>query len=312
MGGLKILAGSANPPLAADLAAALGVRLCEVARDRFPDGERHVELLESVRGDDVYLVQPTCPPVDENLVELLLLADACRRAGARRVTAVIPYYGYARQDRRAGRRAPVAARAVADLLKAVGVGRIVTVDAHTQSLEGLFVEPVEHLTAVPLLCGSAALRGHGGVVVSPDLGGVKLADRYSRLLDLPMAVVHKHRISGEEVRVRTVVGEVAGRAPIVVDDMISTAGTMVAAVQALLDAGCRPEITLVATHALLVGPAVERLAALPLQRLVVTDSIPCAALAGVPHSVEKLGPLLAEAVRLLHEERSLSGLAGQL
>ncbi len=209
-----LFAGSANRPLAEAVAARLGLGLgrCDLAR--FPDGELHVIVHDSVRGHDVYLLQPTSPPAEAHLLELLLLADACRRAGAPRLTAVIPYFGYARQDRRASGREPVAARLVADLLRASGLERVVAVDLHTTTLEGVFSLALEHLSAVPLLV--EAVRpwvATNGVVVAPDLGAVKLAERYARPLGLPVAVVHKTRLSGEEVTVRRLTGEVQGRVP---------------------------------------------------------------------------------------------------
>jgi ribose-phosphate pyrophosphokinase len=225
------------------------------------------------------------------------------------VTGVIPYFGYARQDRRASGREPVGARLIADVLNSGGLHRVVAVDLHTASLEGFFPITLEHLTAVPLL--AVAVRphvSHNSIVISPDLGAVKLAERYARLLDLPMAVVHKSRLSGEEVEARGIVGEVSGRSPVVVDDMISTGGTVEAAVKALLAAGAVPEVTVVASHALLVGPAAQRLKALPINSLVTTDSLAVLADFPVPLQVVSLGPLLAEAVQRLNLEQSLNGL----
>jgi ribose-phosphate pyrophosphokinase len=243
------------------------------------------------------------------LIELLLLGDACRRAGAARVTAVIPYFGYARQDRRASGREPVSARLVADLLQTGGFDRVVAVDLHTTALEGFFAIPLEHLTVVPLLAEAArtGLAPHS-VVVAPDLGAVKLAERYGALLLQPVAFVHKTRLSGTEVRAGAVIGDVRDRAPVIVDDMISTGGTIAAAVGALLEAGAVPDVSVVATHALLVGPALQRLAALPLRRLIATDTVIPQAGPAVPLEVASVAPLLAEAVDHLHHGRSLRGL----
>jgi ribose-phosphate pyrophosphokinase len=304
-----LFAGSANRPLAEAVAARLGLGLgrCDLAR--FPDGELHVIVHDSVRGHDVYLLQPTSPPAEAHLLELLLLADACRRAGAARLTAVIPYFGYARQDRRASGREPVAARLVADLLRASGLERVVAVDLHTTTLEGVFSLALEHLSAVPLLV--EAVRpwvATNGVVVAPDLGAVRLAERYARALGLPVAVVHKTRLSGEEVTVRSLTGEVRGRVPLIVDDMISTGGTVAAASEALRAAGAQPPVTVAASHALLVGPAVERLRAAGVERLVVTDSVVLPVAPGLPLQVVSLGPLLAEAIERLHCGQSLSHL----
>jgi ribose-phosphate pyrophosphokinase len=267
----------------------------------------HVEIRTSVRGHDVYLVQPTSPPAEESLLQLLLLADACRRAGATRLTAVMPYVAYARQDRRGTGREPVGARLLADLLATGGFHRVVAVDLHSPALEGVFTLPLEHLTAVPLLAGAIATSGSNAVVVSPDLGATKLAERYARQLDLPVALVHKRRLTGERVTVRGVTGEVRGRVPLVVDDMITTGGTIEAAVGALLEAGSAGEIVVAATHGLFVGEAVRRLAALPLREVLVTDSV--AAEAGtLPARRVTLAPLLAEAIRRLHHDRSLADL----
>ena len=306
-----LVTGSANGPLAATVAQRLGWPLGAVSLHRFPDGELHVAVRDSLRGYDVFVLQPTAPPVETHLLELLLLADACRRAGASRVTAVIPYFGYARQDRRAGGREPVGARLMADLLHAASIARVVAVDLHTPALEGFFAAPLEHLTAVPALAEAAAATLHSGpyVVVAPDLGAARLADRYARALDLPVAMVHKIRISGEQVEVRGISGSVADRAPIIVDDMISTGATILAATAALRQAGCRPEFTVLATHGLLVKDAVARLEAEELRSIILTDSIALPAATGtLPLEVVSIAPLLADAVARLREDRSLADL----
>jgi len=307
---LTILSGSANLSLAEVIAEKLGLQLGSRVLRCFPDGELHVEIQESVRGHDVYLIQPTSPPVDTHLLELLLLADACRRAGAAHLTAVMPYFGYARQDRRASGREPVAARLIADLLQSSGLHRVMAVDLHTPALEGFFPIPLEHLSAVSLLAEAVRPRvPPNAMIVAPDLGAVKLAERYARLLHLPLAIVHKTRLSGEEVRVQNVVGDVRGRVPIVVDDMISTGGTIQAAIQALLAAGCGSEdLTVVASHGLFVGPAEERLHTVPIHRLLVTDSVARPAREPFALQVVSLGSLLAEAITRLHNNQSLSDL----
>ena len=271
-----IFAGSANVPLTEAVAARLDIRPGSREVEVFPDGELQVELQESVRGEDIYFVQPTSPPGEKHLLELLLLADAAHRAGAARLTAVIPYFGYARQDRRASGREAVGARLVADLLESGELlQRVVTVDVHTEAIEGFFSIPLEHLSAVPMLVES--VRPHAGadsVVVAPDMGAAELAERYAEPLGLPVAVVHKARISGSEVSVGSVTGEVQGRKPIIVDDMISTGGTQKAAIDALVEAGCEPEITVVASHGLFAGPAEDELLDAPVERYIVTDSVP--------------------------------------
>ncbi|PTL83372.1 ribose-phosphate pyrophosphokinase [Vitiosangium sp. GDMCC 1.1324] len=295
---LTVFSGTANRPLGDALAQALGRHLGKCHLERFPDGELHVELQEDVRGRSVCLIQPTVPPVGENLLELLLMADACWRGGATRLMAVLPYFGYARQDRRSNVGEALGGKLVADLLERGHFERLVAVNLHTPSLEGCFAMPLEHLNAGTLLAEAARpYAGPGAVVVSPDLGAVKLAERYARQLGLPLAIVHKSRTSGSEVNVRGLVGEVRGLRPIIVDDLISTAGTIAATVEAVREAGCANEVTVVATHALLVGPAVERLSKAPIHRLISTDSVLHRTDLPFQHEVVSLAPLLADAIR---------------
>jgi ribose-phosphate pyrophosphokinase len=307
---LKILAGSANLSLAEKVARNLNVEPVQRVLERFPDGELHIELQESVRGHAVYLVQPTSPPVDEHLFELFLMADACRRAGALHLTAVIPYFGYARQDRRARGREPLSVRLIADLLVKSGIRRLVAVDLHSQGVESAFEIPVEHMSAVPILAeaiGSSLSRN--SVIVSPDLGAVKMAERYAKLLDLPVAIIHKTRISGAEVSVQRIVGEVRDKYVLVIDDMISTGGTVAKAIQALLEAGCLSSgIKVAASHGLLVGPAAERLGKLPIEKIYVSDSVPGPERFPVPLQVSSLDGLLAEMIRRLHHQQSIAQL----
>jgi len=307
---LKILSGSANLPLAENIAKALGVRRSQVLLERFPDSELHVEIQESVRGADVYIVQPTCPPVDEHLLELLLMGDACRRAGASRLTAVIPYFGYARQDRRARGREPLSVRLIADLINASGFQRVVAVDLHSHAVEGAFAIPVEHVSAVSLLAEAArsSIRGNA-VIVSPDLGAVKMAERYAKLLDLPVAIIHKSRVSGEEVSVQRIVGDVGNKEVLVIDDMISTGGTIEKAIKALLEAGCSPSgVKVLASHGLLVGPSGQRLGPLAIDRIFVSDSVPAPESFPAPLQVVSLASLLAKTIQHLHRQESLGDL----
>jgi ribose-phosphate pyrophosphokinase len=304
-----IFAGSANPALAAAVAERLGLALGNRVLKRFPDSEIHVELKDSVRERDVYLIQPGSPPADEHLFEIMMLADACRRAGAARLTAVVPYFSYARQDRRATGREPVGARLVADLLRTAAVQRVVAIDLHSAALEGFFPIPVEHLSAVSVLAEAAAAHVKPqSVIVAPDLGAVKLAQRYARLLGMPLAIINKTRVSGEEVEARGVVGEVRGRATLIIDDMITTGATIAAAASALRAAGAAPDVTVAATHGLFVGTAGARLGALGVKRFIVTDSVARASSLSLPLEVVSVAPLLADAVRRLNAGRSLNDL----
>jgi ribose-phosphate pyrophosphokinase len=306
---MALFSGTAHPALVRGVAEVLGVEVGQATVERFPDGESHVEIRESVRGREVYLIQPTGPPVERNLFELLLLGDACLRAGASEVVAIVPYFGYARQDRRSGLRTPLAARVVANLFQATGFARLVAVDLHSPPIEGFFDIPVEHVSAFDTLLAQIRPRAAANcVVVSPDLGAAKLADRYSAALGCPTAVVHKTRVSGAEVRATRVTGDVRGRVPIIVDDMISTGGTVMAALEQVLAAGAEPPATVVATHGLFSGDALRKLAALPIDRVIVTDSLPLTVDTGALVHVAGLAPLLAETIKRLHARQSLAGL----
>ena len=303
---VTILAGSASVRLGTAVCTSLDLPLAPCETRRFPDGELQVELAQSVRGDDVFLIQATSPPVNEHLIELLMLADACRRSGAGRLTGIIPYFSYARQVRRAGRRS-LGARVAADVIATAAFDRLVLIDAHTAAIEGFFSVPIEHLTATPLLARavSASLPEHS-VVVAPDLGAVKLAREYARLLHMPMAVVHKTRLDGEAVEAKAVMGDVAARSPLIIDDMLSTGGTIEAAVAALRAAGAVDPMTVAVTHALLVGHAADLLPKLGLARIVASDSVERDGIANLSVTTKSLAPLLAAAIRGLHRDESLS------
>ncbi len=303
---VQVVPGTANAALATGVAAALGVAAVSYDLQRFPDGELR-PTLGHLRGEDVYVVQPTGPPVNEHLVELLLLLDACRRAGAARVTAVVPYFGYARQDRRSRSGEAVGARVVADALRAVHADRLVVVDPHTAALEAISAVPCDMLSAVPVL--AAALRPTltaDAVLVAADLGAVKLAERYASHLGRQVAVVRKTRLSGEAVRAHEVVGDVRDRPTVIVDDMISTGATIEAAIGVLRAAGATPKITVAATHGPLVAEAADRIAALGVRNILVTDTLPGADSALVHHC--SVADLLADAIRRLAEHRPLDEL----
>ncbi|HEX6536634.1 MAG TPA: ribose-phosphate pyrophosphokinase [Gemmatimonadaceae bacterium] len=307
-----LLAGTANPSLAARVERELGHRFGACAVQRFPDGEVMVRLDESVRGREVVLVQGTSPPVNDHLVELLVLADACRRAAAARIVAVLPYYGYARSDRRDGLRGPITGSLVARLMETAGIGQVVMLDVHTPALEGFFSVPVDNLTAVPVLADALRARlSPDTVVVAPDLGAVRLANRWAVRLHLDVAVCHKQRTSATEVSVTRITGDVAGRPCVVVDDMIATGSTIAESVRALRAAGARADIAVAATHAVLVPGALERIAACGVRDLLVTDSIPPREPppAALRPDVVSIAPLLATAIQRLLDGGSLRELA---
>jgi ribose-phosphate pyrophosphokinase len=295
---MVLFGGTANPALSEAVARELGVKLAPCTVERFPDGELTVRLGLSVRRCEVYVLQATAPPVNDHLMELLAFADACRRAAAARVIAVVPYFGYARGDKREGRREPVTASLVAALMEAAGVDQVLTVDIHSAQMEGFFRIPMDTLSAVPLLC--EALRGRlpaETTVVSPDAGRVKTASEFAERLGLPLAVLNKHRESGTRTRVTHIVGDVRGRACLIVDDMISTGGTIAESAEALRGAGASGPFVVAATHGLLMGDACERMAVHGVEEIVLTDSIPDHAAGPIALRTVTLAPLLAAGIR---------------
>jgi ribose-phosphate pyrophosphokinase len=302
-----IFAGRANVALATSVAVEMGARLGACSVERFPDGELSVRLDEPVRGREVLIIQPTSPPVNDHLIELLAFADACRRASAAHITAVMPYFGYARADKRHGRREPITASMVAALMQAVGVNHVVTIDLHAPQIEGFFHIPVDSLTTAPVMV--EALRPGlppDIVVVSPDAGRVLMATEYARLLGAPVAVLHKERASGVETRITRLVGDVRDRPCLIIDDMISTGGTMAESVEALLDAGARPEIIVAATHGLLLAGAREKLARAVTREILVTDTVALPAHDWPQLRVVSVAPLIASALRRYLSDGPLS------
>ena len=296
--------------MAKAVAGKLRIPLGKRVLQRFPDGEVAFRLEETVRGRDVYLLQSTSLPVDEHLVELLVMIDGCRRAAAGRITAIIPYYGYSRQEKKSRGREPITARLVADLLTVAGTDRVVSIDLHAPAIQGFFNIGMDHLTAVPLLIEH--LRRHRQsdmVVVSPDTGRVKLAEKYARGLGLPMAVLHKERLGGAETEIRAVIGDVRDRRPIIIDDMIATGGTIQGAIEALLEAGATSGMIVAATHGLLVDGALDRLRDPAIDQVAVTDTVWVPPEKRLPtmHVVSVAG-LLAETIQRLNENRSISEL----
>lgn len=307
-----LISGSANSALAEAIAQQVGTPLLERRIERFPDGEMYVRLSSSVRGRDAYVIQPTCAPVNDNLFELLLLLDTLRRASAGRLTAIIPYYGYARQDRKFTGREPITAKLVANLLAAAGANRIVTIDLHSPAIQGFFDIGMDHLTAVPLLAEYLSQQiPANSVIVSPDTGGVKRADIYARLLNLPIAILHKRRTSAREVEMAAVIGDIRDKYPIIVDDIIATGGTTRQAVDTLVRAGARPEVRIVATHGVLASEAPRLLEHPAIREIIVTDTVPISeeARAALPNlCVCSVAELLANAILRLHNGLSLSEL----
>jgi ribose-phosphate pyrophosphokinase len=306
---LILFSGNANRTLSQEIADHLGVPLGEAEVSRFADGEVLVQIFENVRGADVFVIQPTCRPVNEHLMELLVIIDALKRASAWRITAVMPYYGYGRQDRKVQPRVPITARLVADLLTAAGVHRVLTMDLHAGQIQGFFTTPVDHLFAAPVLLQYFRERMLGSaVVVSPDAGGVERARAFAKRLDTSLAFIDKRRTGPNEAKVMHIVGEVEGRDVIIVDDMIDTGGTLTQAVPALIEKGAK-RIYASCTHPVLSGPAVERIEGSALEEVVVTNTIPLPE--GRPSkklTVLSVAPLLGEAISRIHKEESVSRL----
>ena len=301
---LRIVSGSANPSMASAIANYLGVESDGCSLQRFPDGELR-PTVENVCGSDVYVIQPTSPPVNEHIVELLLLLDACRRARAARVTAVVPYFGYARQDRRTTPGQALGSAVVADAIAAAGADRLIVVDPHTPALEAVCRIPVETLSAVPALSGELAGElPKGAVIVAPDLGAVKLAEQYAGVLHGPVAVVRKQRESGSAVAALDIAGDVRGRPAVIIDDMITTGATIEAAVGLLRASGAAQDIVVAATHGLLVHAAVSRLHELELRRVLVTDTV-AVKTAGTMIRVCSIAPTIADAIACLHTDNPL-------
>jgi ribose-phosphate pyrophosphokinase len=309
-----LIVGSASRHLASGIARDLGREFAAATIERFPDGEVNVTLDEPVRGEHVVMLAATSPPVNDHLVELLALADACRRADAARITALIPYFGYARSDRRDGRRTPIMASLVGELTQRAGIDHVVTMDVHTPALEGFFRIPVDNLPAIPLLANAVRSAGSAepeSVIVAPDVGAVRLANRYAALHDLPVAVCHKRRLGGSQVSVGRITGDVSGRRCLIIDDMISTGATIAESARALDDAGAAPEHVVAATHAVFAPGALDRLTDAGVRALYVTDTIELhdSAAARLVPKVVSVGPLLATAIRRLLDGGSLRELA---
>jgi ribose-phosphate pyrophosphokinase len=305
---VKILTGTAHRDLAERIAANAGEKLCAVEISRFPDGEIFVKIAENIRGRDVYIIQPTSYPPNENLMELLIMIDAAKRASAKRITAVMPFYGYARQDRKDQPRVPITAKLVANLLVAAGTNRLLTMDLHAQQIQGFFDIPVDHLCAAPVLVKHLREQKLDNlVVVAPDTGGMKLASTYADMLQAGVAVVGKERKSAEHVSATHLVGDVKGCNAVLVDDMTSTAGTLTAAAELLQKAGAA-SIRAMVSHSLLNTKGVDRLNASPIIEMVTTDSVPARCDTGHKVKVLSVAELLAEAIRRINDNNSVTSL----
>ncbi len=312
MQGLKIFSGNSNKAFAENVAKAAGVELGYCQLSRFADGEIQVEISESVRGDSVFVIQSCCPPVNENYMELFLVLDALKRASAKQITAVIPYYGYARQDRKVAPRAPISSKCMADLLTAAGANRVVCVDLHAAQIQGFFNVPVDHLFAIPTLARAWREKfGHGDsfVAVSPDAGGVERTRAFAKRIECPIAIIDKRRTGPNEAKALHLIGDVRNKTAIIVDDMIDTAGTLTQAVDSLMRNGAKSVIA-VATHALFSGPAISRLTECGIDKVLVTDTIPLNENAQKTSLIEivSVAPLVAEAIRRIDGNASVSSL----
>jgi ribose-phosphate pyrophosphokinase len=307
---LKIFGGRAHPALTEEICGYLELPPGVVTAFDFSDGETFCQVEENVRGADVFVVQPTCPPVNDNIVELLIMLDAFKRSSAARVTAVMPYYGYARQDKKDKPRVPITAKLVADLLSAAGADRILTMDVHAAQISGYFDIPVDHMFAAPVLLEEIRRMDLGDlVIVAPDAGGVARARAIAKRLNVDLAICDKRRVKANEAEVMNVIGDVAGRAVVILDDIVDTAGTLVQTAQALLDKGAS-RVHAVGIHGVLSGPALQRIEESPIEQVVVTNTTPleeklarCRKLTAL-----SVAPLLGEAIRRIHDNSSVSSL----
>ncbi|HPC74381.1 MAG TPA: ribose-phosphate pyrophosphokinase [Syntrophales bacterium] len=308
---MRIFSGNSNPKLARDICANLGVHLGRANVATFSDGEIRVEIDENVRGTDVFIIQSTCPPVNTHLMELLIMIDAMKRASADRITAIIPYYGYARQDRKVAPRAPITTKLVADLITAAGARRVLSMDLHAGQIQGFFNIPVDNLFATPILLDymKKTHQGDETVIVSPDTGGVERARAFGKRLGANLAIIDKRREGPNESQVMNIVGNVGGRRVIILDDLIDTAGTIVHAAEALLNEGAK-EISACCTHPVLSGPAIERIQGSVLKELIVTDTIPLHEKAKTCSKIKVLSVagILSEAVKRIYYNDSVSSL----
>ncbi|MSR42949.1 MAG: ribose-phosphate pyrophosphokinase [Pedosphaera sp.] len=305
---MKIFTGTSNRPLAEAICKNIGMELGKCTVDAFPDGETFVKIEENVRGEDVYVIQSTSPPTNHNLMELFIMMDALRRASALRITAVLPFYGYARQDRKDQPRVPITAKLVANLLVAAGTNRVLTMDLHAQQIQGFFDIPVDHLYAAPVMYKHIKEKELPDlVVVTPDVGGIKMAHAYSQMLEAELAIVVKRRKSATEIEAMTVIGEIRGKTVLLVDDLTETAGTLTAAAKLLKRKGARSIVACV-SHALLNDMGIDRLRKSAIDELITTDTVLRPAIAGVNITTLSVAGLLGEAIKRIHSNSSVTSL----
>jgi ribose-phosphate pyrophosphokinase len=309
-GELKVFSGSAHPELARDIAAFLGVSVGQARLRRFPDSEVSFQIDENIRGTDVFILQPTCAPVDQHIMEMLVMIDAFRRSSAARITAVVPYYGYARQDRKDKPRVPISAKLVANILSAAGTNRVLTMDLHKAQIQGFFDIPVDHLFAAPVIIDYLSRLDYPQLtMVSPDAGGAERARAYAKRLDAELAIIDKRRSDDGTAEVMNVIGDVEGRTCILQDDIIDTAGTITKGAKALKENGAA-QVFACAVHGVLSGPAIDRIEKAPIDKLIVTNTIPLSAGAAACKKIVVLSVarLLGQAIKSIHEETSVSSL----
>lgn len=308
-GTVKIFSGNSNKELAKKICEELGEPLGDSSAGKFSDGETTIGLYETVRGSDIYVIQPTCYPANDNLMELLILIDALKRASAGKINAVIPYYGYARQDRKAKAREPITAKLVADIITAAGADRVISMDLHAAQLQGYFNIPVDHLLGGPLLANyfkENIIKSEDTVIVSPDLGGVQRVRNFADILDLPIAIIEKRRPKANVSEVMNVIGDIEGKDVILVDDIIDTAGSMVKAAEALKEFGAK-NVYACCTHPVLSGPAIERIENSVIQKLIVTDTIPLTEEKRIEKiEVVSVAPIFAQAIKRICDNKSVS------
>lgn len=308
-GEIKVITGNANSKLAEKIARKLGTELTDCEVSHFSDGEINVNIKETVRGVDVYIIQSTCTPVNDSIMELLILIDAVKRASAGRINAVVPYYGYARQDRKTRAREPITAKLIANLLTTAGADRVITMDLHAGQIQGYFDIPVDHLTAIPILANYFKdIICENTVVVSPDLGGVTRARTFANLLDLPIAIIEKRRPKPNEAKVMNIIGEIEGKNIILVDDIADTAGTLTQAATVLKEYGAK-KVYACATHGVLSGPALDRIHSSELEKFVITDTIPLPEeCRGDKIDIVSVAPIFGQAIERINSNRSISAI----